>query len=115
MGLRSIAVWMSLVVAPAMLGAAWAGCATADTEVDAIPKRPPGSDSSSSGESSIDEEVGINPDGGGPLCPGKTATPNSCAAAVDLGTINAGAVKNVEDGIAAVAGDIWYKVTFGDL
>jgi hypothetical protein len=113
MALRSSAVWWSLVIAPAMFGGAWVGCATADTEVDVAPKRPPRD--SSADETSTGDEVSIDPDGGGPLCPGKTATPNSCAAATDLGTINAGAVKNVEDGIAAVAGDIWYKVTFADL
>jgi hypothetical protein len=113
-----------LLTLPAAFGLVWLGCATADEEVDATPKRAP----RDSGVL-VDEDGNIIvPDGsdgdgmifptddsGGPLCPGKTATPNSCAAPTDVGTISAGGMKTIEESIAATAGDLWYKVTFGDL
>lgn len=112
MGLRSVSWMMSLLVAPAALGLAWLGCATAGSDVDAVPKRPPKEDT---GSTSVDDAIVTDPDGGGPLCTNPTATSNSCATATDLGSIAGGGTKTVDEGIAAVAGDLWYKVTFGDL
>lgn len=95
-----------------MLGLGWLGCATADNEVDAVPKKKPdgGADTGGSG------------DGGGggsdtapaPLC-GETGTPNACAAAVDLGTLALGAKKTIADAVPAAGGELWFKVKFGDL
>ncbi len=106
------AVMLSLIVAPAALGLAWLGCATAGEDVDAAPKRPPKADT---GIGSTDETSTPNPDGGGALCTNPTAASNSCATATDLGTLNAGGTKTLDEGIAEVAGDLWYKVTFADL
>lgn len=120
MGLRSSLrkiVLATLFCAPAALGLAWVGCATADEEVDAVPKRAP-RDSAAGDETTIGDETGMifpGDDGGGPLCPGKTSTPNACTAPTDLGTLTVPGTKTVAEGIAATAGDLWYKVTFGDL
>lgn len=114
--LRASAVAV-LFLAPAMFGLAWVGCATADEEVDAVPKRPP-RDSTPGDESSIGDETGITPGTDSapkPLCTGKTSTPNACTAPVDLGTLTVPGTKSVAEGIAETAGDLWYKVTFGDL
>lgn len=114
---RLLAVLLSI---PAAFGLVWLGCAAADEEVDATPKRPPRD--SSVEEVIIDEETGLPIDTGGPptdgskpLCTGKTATPNACTTATDLGTLTVGGSKMIDEGIAEAAGDVWYKVTFGEL
>src|SRR5205085_12656051 len=102
-----------LITIPAAFGIVWLGCATADEEVDATPKRAPRD--SSADEVLIDDETGLPVDGGGDgskaLCPGATAPSNMCTTATDLGTLTAGGTKNVSESIAETAADLWYKVT----
>lgn len=109
-----------LLALPVSFGLVWIGCATADEEVDAAPKRAPRDSAvqlDEDGNPIVEGDGMIFPtdDGGMPLCPGKTETPNTCSAATDLGSLTVGAMKDVSGGIALTAGDLWYKVTFTEL
>lgn len=107
-----------MCVFPTVLAAGWIGCATADEEVDAVPKK--------TRDGSVDDTGGGGDDSGGgsetaapdtappPVC-GETGVPNSCAAAVDLGLITPGDKKSVTNSVPIAGGDMWFKVTFTGL
>lgn len=108
----------AVCVLPTMLAAGWIGCATADEEVDAVPKKPR--------DGSVDDTGGGDEDSGGgtetsapdtmppPIC-GETGVPNSCSAAVDLGLLTPGDKKTVTNSVPIAGGDMWFKVTFTGL
>ena len=113
MQLRSAAVLTCLLVAPAAFGLAWTGCATAGSEVDAVPKRAP-RDSANDETTIIDDDGGvIVPGDGGELCT-KATTMNTCATAIESGAVGVGGTKTMNEGIGST-GDLWYKVQFDEL
>jgi len=115
-------VLLAMMAVPSTLGLAWLGCAAGDDEVEGQPKRNTGDTSGL-----LDETTTPPGDGGGGgdgapgdgakpfACTGDVGTPNSCAAAIDLGTIAVGAKKNTADSLPLTGGDRWFKVKFETL
>ncbi|MBI2392281.1 MAG: hypothetical protein HYV09_22020 [Deltaproteobacteria bacterium] len=118
MRVRSAAAVVAALVLPGVIAVAWFGCATADEEVDANPKKMPDAaayDTGGGGGDSLGGDAPIFPtEDAGPYC-GETSTPNSCASATDLGSIAVGSTKKVTGGLPLAGGDVWYTVKFTGL
>ncbi len=109
-------LFAAMCAIPCVLGLAWAGCATAES-VDGSPTKPL-RDSGTGGDSASgdagDGGGGGDSGDGGVLC-GETSTPNACATAIDLGTVNLGGKNTASGGVPVSGGDVWYKITFDGL
>lgn len=121
MRVRAAAAVVAALGLPAVVGLAWFGCATADEEVDAKPKKiPDASDYDTGGGGGEDSDLPTGdapifpPEDTGPYC-GETSTPNKCGSANDLGDIAVGATKTITGGVPLAGGEVWYSVKFTGL
>jgi len=115
--MRASVAIMALCAVPCVLGLAWLGCATANDEVETVPKgtRDSGVDPSGDSGGGTDTDI-TKPDTAPPppLC-AETGVPNGCAAAVDLGTLAPGDKKSASNAVPPAGGEFWFKVTFSKL
>ncbi len=124
--------WLTILgvcVIPCAIAAGWAGCATADEEVEGTPRKnpgggdtagggdgdDPGDDGGGAGDGSGGGEGGGGEGGGaGSVCT-DASRPNSCADATDVGKIALGTKKSVSASVPPTGGDLWFKITYENL